>query len=166
MLVFHPHRKSILHFKTLSGEGNHSWLVCKQKFLPDRPKRCLCELGRLWEGPGADFSPLCPSSTAWPGALPRDALPGWSCGCAGTPQGRDPALPCAALCSLPGLAWGKGQGQPWELLAPAQPLSPGSAAGSSEDGAGYPPGFMDFRGGRGRKVYGCIYEELEIICIC
>lgn len=50
----------------------------------------------------------------------------------------------------------------------AQLLSPVFAVASSEAsqaGAGYPAGFMHFRGGRGRKVYGCIYEELEIICI-
>lgn len=50
----------------------------------------------------------------------------------------------------------------------AQLLRPVSAVASSEasqDDAGYPAGFMHFQGGRGRKVYGSIYEELEIICI-
>lgn len=53
---------------------------------------------------------------------------------------------------------GAGPGAAW-LLAAASEGPPGFAAG-------YPAGFTHFRGGRGREVYGCIYEEHEIICIC
>lgn len=58
----------------------------------------------------------------------------------------------------------------WELPPrPAQLLLPHVSCclprEASWDDVGYSAGFMHFRGGRGRKVYGCVYEEHEIICI-